>query len=248
MSTVKPRIITGNDLYFNDSLFEPMKTGSEIDFILSTNGGLMRATNIMLVGGPGSGKSTVALDVVARLTMQGYKCLFVSGEMDEVAYYKYCKRLPLIKTVPVLFLREYGNSMKQVLEDTFNQGWDVIVLDSMAEIIATYKEFYKSTEATAEKWILDLQEVHKNGRNPKEIYTTFINIQQMTKSNVFVGSNRLKHMTDAMCHVEVDKNKSFRTLHFSKNRDCDKMFSVFFSIAKDAVYYSYNDNSDYSEN
>ena len=82
----------GNDLYFSESLFKPSKTNREIDVILSTDGGLMPGTNMVLVGGPGSGKSTVALDMLSNFTKQGYKCLFISAEMDEIAHYKYCKR------------------------------------------------------------------------------------------------------------------------------------------------------------
>jgi predicted ATP-dependent serine protease len=62
------KLYRGSDLSFNESLFVPMKTKREIDVILSTDGGLMPGTNIVLVGGPGSGKSTVALDILASLT------------------------------------------------------------------------------------------------------------------------------------------------------------------------------------
>lgn len=251
MSTQKfqPRIITGNQLHFSEELFVPMKTGKEVDIILSTQGGLMKATNLMLVGGPGSGKSTIALDWLANLTMMGHKCLFLSAEMDEVAYYKYCTRLPLIKKVPVLFLREYGDNLKEVIEQVFEQGWDVIGVDSMAEIIAAIKEYYKVSEGAAEKWFLDLQEYHKNGRGKSKKFTSFINIQQVAKNGVFVGSNRLKHMTDAMCHVSKGESMSNdqRTLHFSKNRDCDKDWKIYFAINKDAVYYAYENIDDLRE-
>ena len=50
------QLLRGSDLKFNDSLFQPMKTNSEVDVILSTEGGVMPGTNMVLVGGPGSGK------------------------------------------------------------------------------------------------------------------------------------------------------------------------------------------------
>jgi predicted ATP-dependent serine protease len=133
--------------------------------------------------------------------------------------------------------------MKEVLETVFNQGWDVIALDSMAEVIATYKEFYKVSESVAEKWLLDLQEEHKKGKNKNNIYTSFINIQQVGKNGIFVGSNRLKHMTDAMAHI-VRKDNGDRTLHFSKNRDCDVDYKIHFTIHKDSVFYSYEQNNE----
>jgi hypothetical protein len=30
-----------------------------------------------------------------------------------------------------------------------------------------------------------------------------------------------------------------RTIHFSKNRDCDKDFKMYFAIHQDSVHYSY---------
>jgi predicted ATP-dependent serine protease len=84
----------------------------------------------------------------------------------------------------------------------------------------------------------------KKGENPKQYYTTFINIQQMTKAGDFAGSNRLKHMVDAFCHVERSKDGLERSLHFSKNRDCDKDFKIFFSIYKDGVHYAFNQNEE----
>jgi len=56
--STKVKLLRGNDLAFNESLFVPLKTNTEIDLILSTDGGLMPGISIMIAGGPGSGKST----------------------------------------------------------------------------------------------------------------------------------------------------------------------------------------------
>jgi len=86
--------------------------------------------------------------------------------------------------------------------------------------------------------------IDKKGDNNGKYYTTFINIQQVTKAGEFAGSNRLKHMTDAMCHVERSKDGLARSLHFSKNRDCDKDFKMYFTIYNDSVHYSYETTND----
>lgn len=238
------KLIRGSQLNFHSSLFKPMKTNREIDIILSTEGGLMPGTNIVLAGGPGSGKSTIALDMLADYTRQGLKCLFVSGEMDEIAHYKYCKRLPKFSCVQTLFLKNYSSTVKETMEYIFDQGYDVIAIDSIAEVIEMYKDNYKTTESAAEFWFLNLQDKNKKGENKGKYYTTFINIQQVTKAGEFAGSNRLKHMTDAMCHVEKDKDGLTRSLHFSKNRDCDKDFKMYFTFHGEEVHYSYENNND----
>ena len=243
VKTVKPfrpssiKLVRGNDLAFNDSIFQPMATGREIDTILSTEGGLMPGTNMVLVGGPGSGKTTVALDWIASLTHKGFKCLYVSAEMDEIAHYKYCKRMPRLNCVKTLFLKNYADNPKEVLEYVFNEGYDVIVVDSIAEVIEMYRDAYRTTESAAEFWFLNLQDKMKKGENKTKYYTTFVNIQQVTKGGEFAGSNRIKHMTDAMAHIERSKDGLERSIFFSKNRDKD--FKLFFSIWKDDVFYSY---------
>lgn len=233
------RLVRGSNLSFDENLFNPIKTNSELDVILSTEGGLMPGTNMVLVGGPGSGKTTVALDILSNCTTQGYKCLFVSAEMDEIAFYKYCRRIPKFAHVQVLFLKNYMNNIKETLEHVFNMGYDLVCIDSMAEVIGMYKDTYKVTESKAESWLLHLQDKHKKGENSHRYYTTFINIQQVTKQDEFVGSNRLKHMTDAMAHIQRSKDGLERTIHFTKNRDCDKDFKVYFAIHNEFVHYSY---------
>ena len=61
----------------------------------------------------------------------------------------------------------------------------------------------------------------------------------MTKGEEFVGSNRLKHLMEAFAAVERSKDGLERSIHFEKNRDCDKDFKVYFSIYGGGVYYSY---------
>ena len=46
------KLMRGSELVFNESLFKPMKTNSEVDVIMSTEGGVMPGTNMVFVGGP----------------------------------------------------------------------------------------------------------------------------------------------------------------------------------------------------
>lgn len=233
------KLFRGSELDFNENLFKPFKTGKEVDMILSTEGGIMPGTNMMIAGGPGSGKTTLVLDMLSSYTKQGLKVLFLSGEMDQIGHYKYCKRMPEFACVQTLFLKDHSENIKEVIEYIFDKGYDVIAVDSIAEVLEMYKGAYNSTTKQAEIWFLKLQDAMKKGNNEGKYNTTFINIQQMTKSNEFAGSNRLKHMVDAYCEVERSKDGLERSLHFTKNRDCDKDFKMFFSIYGGDVHYSY---------
>jgi len=238
------QLFRGNELSFNESLFIPLKTNTEIDLILSTDGGLMPGTSMMIAGGPGSGKSTLVMDMLSKFTMQGLKCVLIQGEMDQIGHYKYCRRMSSFGCVQTLFLKDHMDSIKETVEHVFSLGYDVIAVDSIAEILDMYKDQNGGTSKQAESWFLKLQDDVKKGKNQLGYYTSFINIQQMTKSDEFAGSNRLKHMMEAFCKVERSKDGLERTLHFEKNRDCDKDFKIFFSIYKDGVHYAYNQNEE----
>lgn len=232
-------LFRGNDLKFNESLFVPLKTNTEMDVILSTDGGLMPGTSMMIAGGPGSGKSTLVMDMLSKFTQQGLKCLLVQGEMDQIGHYKYCRRMPSFGCIQTLFLKDYMENIKETIEHVFNLGYDVIAIDSIAEVLDMYKDQNGGTSKQAESWFLKLQDDVKKGKNSKNYYTSFINIQQMTKSDEFAGSNRLKHMMEAFCKVQRSKDGLERSMHFEKNRDCDKDFKVFFSIYQDGVHYAF---------
>jgi predicted ATP-dependent serine protease len=232
------QIFKGSELKFNDSVFTPMRTGTLMDELLSASKGLMPAVNMIICGGPGTGKSTIVLDMLARLAKTGKKVLFVSGEMDEIGHYKYCKRMPHFATVPTLFLKNYTEVVRETLEHVFDQGYDVIAIDSIAEVIEMYKDTYRTTESAAELWFLSLQSQIKKGENKLSKYTTFINIQQVTKAGDFAGSNRLKHMTECMIHLERIKDSDSRKIYASKNRDNSIDFHITYRIGLNQVEYS----------
>ena len=238
------QIFKGSELSFNESVFRPMSTGTLMDSILSTDKGLMPAVNMIICGGPGSGKSTVVLDMLSKLASRGKKVLFVSGEMDEIGHFKYCKRMPGFKVVPTLFLKNYTETVRETMEYVFDQGCDVVAIDSIAEVIEMYKDTYRTTESAAELWFLNLQSTVKKGENKAKKYTTFINIQQVTKAGDFAGSNRLKHMTEAMCHLERIKDSDSRKIYFSKNRDHNIDMSITYRIGLNQIEYNLQEASD----
>jgi predicted ATP-dependent serine protease len=64
-------------------------------------------------------------------------------------------------------------------------------------------------------------------------------IQQVTKSGEFVGSNKLKHMTDAMMEMRrrSDRDGGGTYMNFIKNRNgnVDQQFS--YELQNDYIYY-----------
>ena len=226
------KLIKMQDVQFSDDLFIPMKTKTIVDSILSTEGGVFPGTNTVIIGDPGVGKSTVLLDWIANMQDQGKKVLFISGEMNEIDMYGYVKRFPKFGKLPIMFMGDYSNCPKQAVEQVLDTGYDVVLIDSWAEVTAMVKDQMGWARNKVESWMLDLLEKNNKAENQASKNTAFICIQQMTKQGEFAGSNRIKHMTTAMAALRFDGRgrDAERYIEFSKNRRGGVGEKIFFSL------------------
>lgn len=215
---VEPESVKMNELTFDPDLFKCLLTHKPIDKLLSTEGGFPKATNFILVGDPGVGKSTVSMDILADLQNNGASVLFISGEMDRVDLYRYVKRYPKFGNLDILFLGEYvDENPKSIIETMLNRGYDVVLIDSFVEVQDTVAEASAMSGKKAEKWLVDLMRHHNMANNEGNKWTSFLCIQQVTKEGVFLGSNKLKHNTTGMMELRFDKDGT-RYAMFTKNR------------------------------
>ena len=222
-----------SDLSFDPQLFRPMKSGRVIDAHFSSEGGLMKGTNYAIVGDPGIGKTTVMLDMLADLQEKGQKVLFISGEMNQIDMFGYVKRFPKFGQLPILFMGDYcEDNALDVVKSILSEGWDTVLIDSMAEIqnavVDTTKGWMSSKKAETE--LLTLFEKHNMGENDSKTNTSFLVIQQVTKGGEFAGSNRFKHMMTGMAHMKWTKEGD-RTFFFSKNRRGGDMSVRMFNLS-----------------
>ena len=230
IKTWKPELVKMDNLEFNKDLFVPMPTGKKIDSLLSSEGGLMKGCNFAFIGDPGVGKTTVILDVLADLQNKGQKVLFISGEMNSIDMHGYVKRFPKFGQVPILFLGDYiEKDPIVILKSVLSDGFDVVMIDSMAEVCTNIVDFHGGTNKNAESKVLNLLEVHNKGGNREEKNTTFLIIQQVTKAGLFAGSNRFKHMLTGMARMQFVEGG--RCISFDKNRRGGQMDRLFFSVA-----------------
>ena len=66
-----------NDLEIDTRMLESMRSGiKQVDELFSFEGGIPCATNIMAIGDPGVGKTSMLLDILASIQKQDRKCLF----------------------------------------------------------------------------------------------------------------------------------------------------------------------------
>lgn len=233
---IEINLVKISDLEYDDRIFKPMKTHQPIDYMFSSGGGIYPATNYMVIGDPGIGKSTQTLDILAQIqkTDPSKKVLFISGEMNQIDMYGYVKRYPSFGKIPTLFLCDYlDENPKEVIEQTFNQGWDLILIDSFIEVQESIQSVSGMTRTHAEKWLIDLMVHNNKGNNTENRFTTFLAIQQVTKGGNFVGSNKLKHNTTGMIELRYSSEFSGdRYAKVTKNRRGFKYEKIFFSLDK----------------
>ena len=229
-----------NKLDIDPKMMESMTSGLSIDKFISHEGGVPAASNLMIIGDPGVGKTTLLLDVLASIQKNGRKCLFISGEMGRKQMFKYTKRFPQFGIVDTLFMSDYMNyNTKDVIEQALNIGYDLVLIDSIAEIIDGVRDNNGWDRKIAESWLVDVCVNNNKGENKLNKYTAFLLIQQVTKQGVFVGSNKLKHLTDGMLEMrrESDRNGGGTYMEFTKNRNGESGMRMSYQLTSSAIYY-----------
>ena len=231
------------DLHIDKKMMEQMESGTVLDLLISHEGGMPCASNLMCIGDPGVGKTTVLLDFLAMVQLKNptRKCLFISGEMGKKQMYKYTLRYPQFGFVDTLFVSDYSqHNAKHMVEQVLNLGWDLVLIDSIAEVIEDVRNDMGWDRKTAESWLVDVCTQNNKGNNRENKYTSFLLIQQVTKAGVFVGSNKLKHMTDGMMEMrrEAPSNGGGTYMEFTKNRNGEVANKLYFQLTGTEIIYS----------
>ena len=228
------------DLDIDPNMMATMKTGLKIDNLISHEGGIPAATNIMMIGDPGVGKTTVLLDVLSAAQNRGAKCLFISGEMGKKQMFKYTQRFKQFGNIETLFMQDYLEyNTKDVIEQVLDMGYDLVLMDSAAEIIDGVRDDNNWDRKMAEAWLVDVCVKNNKGENKINVYTSFMLIQQVTKSGVFAGSNKLKHLVDAMGEMrrEAERDGSGTYINFIKNRNGLVDNKMYYELSNSKIVY-----------
>ena len=242
-------VVKMKDIQFEKGLFENWMTGKIMDELLCSYKGLPKGVNYMVIGDPGVGKTTIILDLLSDLSLyNSAKVLFVSAEMNEIDLAIYVQRFPKFQNLDILFVEgefeQEPHSCKTLerLSAILDQGWDVVAIDSFYELLGIIKEEENITLKKAESLLLSLMKQQSKGGNSKNINTTFLTIQQVTKSGAFVGSNRLKHSITAMMELRLENPKNIysdRYAVFTKHRRGDVGVRLYYDLGSTGdVFYN----------
>ncbi|MDR0407164.1 MAG: DNA repair protein RadA [Holosporales bacterium] len=180
-------------------------------------GGIVAGSVLLLGGEPGIGKSTILLQVLARLS-QNYPCLYVSGEeaVDQIRLR--AQRLNVSKAAVSLIATTRLEDVFETLtqhQETFR----VLVIDSIQTLKTALLDSAAGTVAQVRTATSALIELAKTKG------LVILLIGHVTKDGMLAGPKVLEHMVDTVLYFEGDRGHPFRLLRSVKNRfgACDEL-------------------------
>ena len=172
-------------------------------------GGLVPGSVILVGGDPGIGKSTLLLQVAARLS-QGRSCAYVSGEEGISQVRMRASRLGVENTPLQLSSSTDLRSIIATLES--KEAPDFLVVDSIQTM---YLDSVDSSPGTVTQVRCCAQELI---RVAKKTGTVVVLVGHVTKEGAIAGPRILEHMVDTVLYFEGERGHQFRILRSVKNR------------------------------
>jgi DNA repair protein RadA/Sms len=185
-----------------------LKTGLQ-EFDRTLGGGIVPGSMVLIGGDPGIGKSTLLLQVVARLSKESLRALYLSGEESPQQIKIRAERLSI--RAENLFLLT-GTCIEHLFERIDELQPNLLVVDSIQTV-------YTETLPSAPGSVGQVREVSTRLLNwaKKTGIPTFL-IGHVTKDGAIAGPKVLEHLVDTVLYFEGDTSHAFRILRAVKNR------------------------------
>jgi DNA repair protein RadA/Sms len=185
-----------------------LKTGLQ-EFDRTLGGGIVPGSMVLIGGDPGIGKSTLLLQVVARLSKERLRALYLSGEESPQQIKIRAERLSI--RAANLFLLT-GTCIEHLFERIDELKPNLLVVDSIQTV---YTEALPSAPGS----VGQVREVSTRLLNwaKKTGIPTFL-IGHVTKDGAIAGPKVLEHLVDTVLYFEGDNSHAFRILRAVKNR------------------------------
>ena len=187
---------------------ERWKTGlAEFDFVLG--GGIVPGSMILIGGEPGIGKSTILLQVAARLESSGHRTLYVSGEESPLQVKLRADRLS-DKAVDVDLLGE--TLLETIIATAAAIAPSVLIVDSIQTVFTADLEGAPGSVGQVRECAARLM------RFAKETGITVFVVGHVTREGGIAGPKTLEHIVDTVLYFEGEGMLDHRILRAIKNR------------------------------
>ena len=187
---------------------ERVTTGiSELDRVLG--GGIVKGSLVLVGGDPGIGKSTLLLQMCAKLSDKNVSVLYVSGEESERQIAIRSERLGRQSSDMLLYCETDIEKIETAIE---NGKPEVVIVDSI-------QTMYSSKADSAAGSISQVREVTSTLlRISKGLGVSIFIVGHVTKEGTVAGPRTLEHMVDTVLYFEGEDVASYRILRAVKNR------------------------------
>ena len=184
------------------------KSGLE-EFDFALGGGIVPGSMVLVGGEPGIGKSTLLLQIAARLQQSGHATLYASGEESALQVRLRADRLDEMAG-DVELLSE--TNIETVLATAEARKPDVLVVDSIQTLFTTDLEGAPGNVGQVRECAARLM------RFAKESGTTVFVVGHVTKGGGIAGPKTLEHIVDTVLYFEGESSVDHRILRATKNR------------------------------
>ena len=191
------------------ALPERLATGIA-EFDRAIGGGIVPGSAMLVGGDPGIGKSTLMLQVAARLAGEGRRVIYVSGEEAANQVRLRALRLGLGRS-PVELAA--ATSVRDILT-TLGDGDPpaLLVIDSIQTM---HSDLIEGAPGTVSQVRASAQELV---RFAKQRDTAVVLVGHVTKDGSIAGPRVLEHMVDTVLSFEGERSHQYRILRAMKNR------------------------------
>jgi DNA repair protein RadA/Sms len=190
------------------SATERWRTGLD-EFDFACGGGIVPGSLVLVGGEPGIGKSTLLLQVAARLENSGRSTLYVSGEESAAQVRLRADRLAEAAGA-VRFLPE--TDLDAILASAAEHSPAVLFIDSVQTVYAPDLDGAPGNVVQVRECAARLQ------RFAKETGTSVFLVGHVTKGGVVAGPKTLEHIVDTVLYFEGAGALEHRVLRATKNR------------------------------
>lgn len=180
---------------------------AEFDRVLG--GGIVPGSVVLLSGEPGVGKSTLLLEVAAKLAKGGSRVLYVSAEESASQVRLRAKRTGAESEN--LFLAN-ETDLAAVLGQIAAISPELVIVDSVQTVASSDIDGVAGMPAQVREVASNLIRVAKEGSVP------LILVGHVTKDGSIAGPRTLEHLVDVVCHFEGDRQTALRFVRTLKNR------------------------------
>ncbi len=199
----------------SESKPRPRMVSGLAEFDRVTGGGLVPGSAVLVAGDPGIGKSTLLLQVAARLAAPkgqhgGAVAAYISGE-ESIEQVRLRARRMGLEQAPVQ-LASATSVRDMVASLDHPEGPAVVIVDSVQTL---YIDSLESAPGTVSQVRAAAQELI---RLAKKRGFGLLLVGHVTKEGLIAGPKVLEHMVDAVLTFEGDRGHQFRILRAVKNR------------------------------